>query len=320
MTPLRQVLLLPVILLLVCRMAPAAEVLTNEAIVTMVKAGLGEELIIGKIKTSQGQYDLSTPGLLHLKAEGVSETIIKAMIEVSAPAMPMQPQTPQGKAQDFQDAIGLYQQGKVVEAVAAFDKLISQKPDDDDLKIWKALALLEQAHAMKDANASTYKPLVVQAYAILQPLGRKLHLTNADWNFAMAKAFWLNDRPTWAKRAAGSAVDLRANFAEPQLLLGDLAYDDDVDAMTAPPGNPRAEIARRYAGQAPRKQYEKVLALPDLRPALRAEALYKLGVVSAEIENKKGVAREYWERAVAADPVCRYGIMAQERLKTIPAK
>jgi tetratricopeptide (TPR) repeat protein len=319
MTRSRWIFLLPLILLLVCRLA-SAEMLTNEAIVTMVKAGFGEELIIGKIKNSQGAYDLSATGLVRLKAEGVSETIIKAMIEVSASAMPSQPQTPQDKARETQDAIGLYQQGKLVEAAGAFDKLLSQSPDDDELKIWKALTLLEQARAMKDANMSPYKPLVVQAYAILQPLGRKLYLTNADWNFAMAKAFWLNDRPTWAKRAAGKAVDLRVNFAEPQMLLGDLAYDDDVDAMKAPAGNPRAEIARRFAGQAPRKQYEKVLALPDLRPEVRAEALYKLGVVAAQLENKQGTAREYWQRAAAADPDCRYGKLAQEKLQAGPTK
>jgi len=320
MTRSRWILWLPLVLLLVCRMVSAAEVLTNEAIVTMVKGGLGKALIIDKIKISQGEYDLSTTGLLRLKAEGVSETIIKAMVESAASATPSRPQTPQETAQETREAIGLYQQGKLAEAVAAFDKLLFQKPDDDDLKIWKALALLEQARVMKDANMSPYKPLVIQAYTILQPLGRKLILTNADWNFAMAKAYWLNDRPTWAKRAAGKAVDLRVNFAEPLLLLGDLAYDDEVDAMKAPPGNPRAEIARRFAGQAPRKQYEKVLALPDLRPEVRAEALYKLGMVSAQLENKQGTAREYWQRAEAADPGCRYGKLAQEKLQAAPTK
>lgn len=85
--------------------------------------------------------------------------------------------------------------------------------------------------------------------------------------------------------------------------------------MTTAHGNPRAKIAKQYAGRVPRKEYEKVLALPGLRPELRAEAFYKLGVVSGELESKKGAALEYWERAMAADPTCRYGVMAQERLK-----
>ena len=62
----------------------AAEILTNEAVVTMVKAGLGDDVIVGKVRLTQGQYDLSTNGLLRLKADGVSEAVIKAMIEASA--------------------------------------------------------------------------------------------------------------------------------------------------------------------------------------------------------------------------------------------
>ena len=63
----------------------AEEIITNETILTMVKAGLGEELIISKIKTSQNQFDVSTDAILKLKNEGVSEIIIKAMIEASRP-------------------------------------------------------------------------------------------------------------------------------------------------------------------------------------------------------------------------------------------
>jgi hypothetical protein len=61
----------------------AEEIITNETIVTMVKAGLGEELIISKIKTSQNQFDVSTDAILKLKNEGVNEKIIQAMIEAS---------------------------------------------------------------------------------------------------------------------------------------------------------------------------------------------------------------------------------------------
>ena len=60
-----------------------AETITNETIVTMVKAGLGEELIIGKIGISQSQFDVSTKSILKLKEEGVSEKIIKTMLEAS---------------------------------------------------------------------------------------------------------------------------------------------------------------------------------------------------------------------------------------------
>ena len=44
-----------------------AETITNDTIVTMVKAGLGEELISSKIKTSQNTFDVSTESIIKLK-------------------------------------------------------------------------------------------------------------------------------------------------------------------------------------------------------------------------------------------------------------
>lgn len=299
-----------VVLGLVLPGATAAEVLTNETILTMVKAGLGEELIISKIKVSQGQYDLATERLLQLKQAGVSERILKAMLDASLPAAP-----PPGKPseQQRQEAIALYRQGQIAEASAALDRLLAESPNDDDLKVWKALALLEQAREVKDRIQSGYKPLVVNAYRLLQPLGRRL-AAHPDWNFAMAKAFWLNDRPHWARRAAEKAMELRMNFAEPQLLLGDLAYDES-SASAADPRNAGIPITTGVHAQ-----FEKALAVPDLLPALRAEAFYKLGVTAATLDRKKDTAREYWERAVAADAACRYGVMAQEKLREVAGK
>ncbi len=316
MTRLRGVLLLAVILLFVVRIVPAAEVLTNDTIVTMVKAGLGEELIVSKIKISQNQFDLSTSSILRMKTEGVSEKIITAMIEASAPPAPPQPKSDQAVAQETQDAVALYRQGKVAEAVAALDKLLAEKPNDDGLKIWKALALLKQARGMRYSKVSGYKPVVLNAWAILKSLQQR-QAANPDWNFAVAMAFWLNDRPTWAKRAADKALDLRADFAEAHLLLGDMAYEE---AMESRPGPVTVPNQKWWMGVESRKAYEAALALTDLPPDLRAEAFYKIGIVSAELEKKRDVAREYWEKAVAADPDSRYGRMAQEKLKTVSAK
>ena len=80
MMRLRRVMLLGAIGLLVS-VAEPAEVLTNEAIISMIKAGLGEDLIIMKIKSSPNNFDLSTSNLVNLKQQGVSERILKAMME-----------------------------------------------------------------------------------------------------------------------------------------------------------------------------------------------------------------------------------------------
>ena len=309
---------LPIVVWLCIASAFAADVLTNDAVVAMVKAGLGDEVVVGKIRISQNQFDLSTQALLRLKEDGVSPAVIKAMVETAAPPAP---KTAEAGARDTQGAIALYRQGKVVEAEAAFDKLSVERPGDADVKVWKALAILEQARAKKDADEglSAYKPLVIKAYGILQPLGRT-QTADADWNFAMAKAFWLNDRPTWAGKAAKKALELRANFAEPQLLLGDLAYDSDVQALASPSGGPQRQTATLWAGAGARKEYEAALTIPGLVATLQAEALYKLGKVAAERQQNRGAAREYWERAMAADPDCRYAVMAKQKLQAVPKK
>jgi tetratricopeptide (TPR) repeat protein len=171
---------------------------------------------------------------------------------------------------------------------------------------------------MKESQASGYKPIVVNAYAILRPLG-KTQAENPDWLFAMGKAFWLNERPERAQRVARKVLSSRPNYPEAHLLLGDVAFEEALNPATSPAG-PRDASALWQRGLAARKEYEAVMALTDLRSALRAEALYKLGMVSADLENKKAVARDYWEKAAAADPASRYGRMAQEKLKAVPAK
>jgi hypothetical protein len=88
MKHLRTFLLLVAIAGLCAPMPEAAEVLTNDAVVSLVKAGLGEELIISKIATSTGQYDTTTNALIKLKGEGVSDKIIQAMIGAASGAGP----------------------------------------------------------------------------------------------------------------------------------------------------------------------------------------------------------------------------------------
>jgi tetratricopeptide (TPR) repeat protein len=315
-----RVVLLSVILSFIVSTGMAAEILTNDAVVAMVRAGLGEELIIGKIKGTQGQFDLTANALIRLKGAGVSDKIIQTMMEASAKnAPPTAPGTPPAASapdtsRHEQEAIALFRKGDAAEAVAAFDRLLAQKPDDDTLKIWKARALLDQARAMRESKAPNFKPIVIDAYTILRPLERQ-QAENPDWNLAMAVALWLNDRAERAQRVAKKVLSLRPNAAEARLLLGDIDYESAL-ASTGPGKEP----FRLIYVQSARKAYDAALATPDLPPALRAEACYKLGLVAMELEGKSGDAREAWQRAAAAEPAARYGRMAEQKLAAVPAK
>ena len=58
----------------------AAETLNNASVVALVQAGIGNDAVIAKIKTTEGKYDLSTNDLIALKTAGVPGDVIAAMI------------------------------------------------------------------------------------------------------------------------------------------------------------------------------------------------------------------------------------------------
>ena len=58
----------------------AAEVMTNQTVLALLKAGLGDELVVAKINSEPCNYDVSTNSILSLKASGASERVIAAMV------------------------------------------------------------------------------------------------------------------------------------------------------------------------------------------------------------------------------------------------
>jgi hypothetical protein len=66
------------LLLTVCL---AQTALTNDAIIKMSKAGLGEEILLSTIKSQPGRYTTAPDDLIALKRANVSDKVIAAMIE-----------------------------------------------------------------------------------------------------------------------------------------------------------------------------------------------------------------------------------------------
>jgi hypothetical protein len=58
----------------------AQEVLTNDSVIQMVKAGLPEAVVIAKIKSTATKFDLKTDSLVNLKKAGVSDKVLEAMV------------------------------------------------------------------------------------------------------------------------------------------------------------------------------------------------------------------------------------------------
>lgn len=59
------------------------ETLDNAMILTLTEAGLGDDVIIAKIKTSPNRFNLGTDDIIELKRKGVSSPVIAAMITAS---------------------------------------------------------------------------------------------------------------------------------------------------------------------------------------------------------------------------------------------
>src|SRR5436190_23218375 len=59
------------------------EILTNDSIISLAKAGFKERTIITLIRTSRTRFDVSTLKLVELKKRSVSERVISEMIEIT---------------------------------------------------------------------------------------------------------------------------------------------------------------------------------------------------------------------------------------------
>jgi len=62
----------------------AQETMTNDEVISLTKAGLAGSVIIGKIRTSKTNFDMSTDALIKLKQSGVGDDVVTAMLEAKS--------------------------------------------------------------------------------------------------------------------------------------------------------------------------------------------------------------------------------------------
>lgn len=64
--------------------ASAQDTMNNDEVISLTKAGLNPSLIVGKIRTSKSNFDMSTDALIKLKQAGVSDDVVAAMLEAKS--------------------------------------------------------------------------------------------------------------------------------------------------------------------------------------------------------------------------------------------
>jgi len=77
-------LLVIVSLVLIFPTLIAQQVLNNDGVLKLVKAGLSEDLVVTTINSNAGQYDTSAEALVALKEGGASEKVIAAILNKAA--------------------------------------------------------------------------------------------------------------------------------------------------------------------------------------------------------------------------------------------
>ncbi len=89
----------PFLCLLFAVVVFAQQALTNDSILKLVKAGMGDDLIVNMVNTQPANYSLGAEDLIALKKGGVSERVISAMVTktsnpAAAPAPAVAPTVP----------------------------------------------------------------------------------------------------------------------------------------------------------------------------------------------------------------------------------
>jgi hypothetical protein len=70
---------------IVMTMLSSDEILTNDSVIKLLKAGIDEDLIISKIRDSQHSFDLSVQGMVALKEGGVSDRLMHFLMDTTKP-------------------------------------------------------------------------------------------------------------------------------------------------------------------------------------------------------------------------------------------
>ena len=66
-------------------LAPVADVVKNQDVISLVQAGLDDEIVIAKIASSKCQFDRSPEALIQLRQSGVSAAVVEAMVGAGIP-------------------------------------------------------------------------------------------------------------------------------------------------------------------------------------------------------------------------------------------
>lgn len=84
----------------------AQELLNNDSVIKMVKAGISDDLVVSTIKSKPGKYDSTVNGIIALKSAGVSDNVVAAIVARDMASEPAPAGASSGSGQSAQDGSG----------------------------------------------------------------------------------------------------------------------------------------------------------------------------------------------------------------------
>jgi hypothetical protein len=116
------------LLVLVTGTSFAQSALNNDSITKMAKGGLGDDVIVSMIKGQPGNYAIEPDTLIQLKAAGLSQKVINAMVEkTSSNATTTVISTASAKTAPLVDEVGVYFKNKDNQWVQILPEVVNWK-------------------------------------------------------------------------------------------------------------------------------------------------------------------------------------------------
>ena len=161
------------------RSSQSQEPLNNDAIIKMVKAGLGEDVIVSMVELQPARYSLTPDALIALKTAGVSDKIIGAMIKKG--------QTSTSREQEVTSPVPEFEGFYLVQA----NKLLELKPTPLILRVGVDTKVVDQ---ISDLRTSSRRPTFI-AHGVFVSAPQIFRLVHKP---AAKKDGWLDIPAHWA--------------------------------------------------------------------------------------------------------------------------
>ncbi len=310
----KKIIVVTIALLLVVSYSFAAEILTNADIVKMVKAGISNEIIITKIKTTDCNFKLTVDEILKLKDEGVPEEVLNEMIKKNTSQAETKNSNVEKQISSSIPMSNTQKNEKILLEAESKTELFSGN--------YKYLnATLDKAMKEKIEETPSWK---MDAKYVQQQikLAYSNSYNNPDYWLIYAKFCGLIEREDCVRKAFRKAHALSASSSKTSIIKGDTFFflskvtEDEISDEESDFSIVEDSLSPKikYAQKAEKAYKESLKELND--KYLKTYVYYKLGLLYYEMFKDKSSAEEYLKKAGKSGTNSYWARKAEDKLKS----